>query len=68
MTIDDLDRRFGSVAIKKGFITTEQLVEAITTQIGENVERNQHRLIGSILREKGYMTVEQIDQVLKDMM
>jgi hypothetical protein len=68
MTIDNLDRRFGSVAIKKGFITSVQLIEAITSQIIENVEGNQHRLIGSILLEKGYMTIEQINEVLKSMM
>ena len=68
MTIDDLDRRFGNVAIRKGFITSEQLIEAITSQIIENVESNQHRLIGSILHEKGYVTIKQIDEVLKSMM
>ncbi len=68
MTIDDLDQRFGSVAVKKGFITSEQLVEAISTQVTENVESSTHRLVGTILREKGYISLEQIDEVLKDMM
>jgi hypothetical protein len=68
MAIDDLERRFGSVAIKKGFITSEQLIEAITSQVIENVESHQHRLIGSILHEKGFMTIEQINEVLKSMM
>ncbi len=68
MAIEDLDQRFGSVAVRKGFITSEQLVEALRTQIAENVESNQHRLIGSILCEKGFLTIGQIDEVLKDMM
>jgi len=68
MTIGDLDQRFGSIAVKKGFITSEQLMDALKIQITENVESNKHRLIGSILREMGFMTVGQIDEVLKDMM
>ena len=63
MTIKDLDNRFGTTAIKLGFITSEQLLEALTVQVKENVNDGIHRLIGSILREKGYMTVEQIEQV-----
>ncbi len=68
MAIKDLDQRFGSAAIKLGFITSEQLIEALTIQVKENVNDGSHRLIGSILREKGYITIEQIDQVLKSML
>ncbi len=68
MTIKDLDNRFGTTAIKLGFITSEQLIEALTVQVKENVNDGIHRLIGSILRDKGYMTVEQIEQVLKVML
>jgi len=68
MAIDDLDRRFGNIAVQKGFITSEQLIEAITVQVSENVEKDQHRLIGTILREMGYVSIDQIDEVLKEMM
>jgi hypothetical protein len=67
MTISHLDQRFGSIAVKKGYITAEQLVEAITVQIRENVEGHNHRLIGAILHEKGYITIDQINDVLKTM-
>lgn len=66
--VDHIDKRFGSIAIRKGFITPEQLIEALTAQVKENVYENHHRLIGSILREKGYMTIEQIDEVLNEML
>jgi hypothetical protein len=68
MAIEDLDLRFGSVAVRKEFITSEQLIEALSIQATENVENNTHRIIGTILREKEYLTIEQIDEVLKEMM
>jgi hypothetical protein len=68
MAIEDLDLRFGSIAVKKGFITSEQLIEVLSIQATENVEDNRHRIIGTILRERKYLTIEQIDEVLKEMM
>lgn len=62
-----LDKRFGAVAIDKGFISIEQLFEAMKIQISEDVEGTDHRLIGQILWEKGYMNSEQINEVLKNM-
>jgi len=68
MAIEDLDLRFGSIAVKMGFITSEQLIEVLSIQATENVEYNQHRIIGTILREKEYLSIEQIDEILKEMM
>jgi hypothetical protein len=62
-----LDKRFGAVAIDKGFISLEQLFEAMKIQISENTEGVAHRLIGQILWEKGYISSEQINEVLKSM-
>jgi hypothetical protein len=67
MTEGMLDKRFGAVAIDKGFVTLEQLFEAMKIQISENLERSDHRLIGQILWEKGYIKTEQINEVLKAM-
>jgi hypothetical protein len=62
-----LDKRFGAVAIDKGFISLEQLFEAMKIQISENMEGGEHRLIGQILWEMGHITSEQINEVLKSM-
>jgi len=62
-----LDKRFGSVAIDKGFITLENLIEAMKIQILENLDGSDHRLIGQILWEEGYIKTEQINEVLKAM-
>jgi hypothetical protein len=62
-----LDKRFGAVAIQKGFITLEQLLEAMKDQIVEDLESIERRLIGQILWEKGYISTEQIREVLDAM-
>ena len=67
MSEGKLDKRFGAMAIDKGFITLENLLEAMETQIQENMEGSDHRLIGQILWEKGYLTTEQINEVIKSM-
>lgn len=65
MSLQNLERRFGITAVKKGFITAEQLIEALSTQIMEELEESEHRLIGEILLEKEYLTNAQIKEVLK---
>ena len=56
--------RFGVVAVKSGFITPEQLMDAFTTQVKEDLNGAKRRLIGKILYEKGYITMPQIAEVL----
>jgi hypothetical protein len=67
MSEDKLDKRFGAVAVEKGFVNIENLYEAMKIQILEDLEGTDHRLIGQILWEKGYITTEQINEVLKAM-
>lgn len=62
-----LDKRFGAVAIQRGFITVEQFLDAMKDQIVEDLESSEHRLIGQILWEKGYISTEQIKEVLDSM-
>ena len=59
--------RFGVVAVKGGFITTDQLYEALKTQVMEELKDDKHRLIGKILYEKRYITMPQIAEVLVSM-
>jgi hypothetical protein len=60
-----IDRRFGLAAVEMGFITVDQLFEAIKIQIKEELEKGQHRLIGRILYEMGVLKLPQIDEVLE---
>ncbi|HKJ04632.1 MAG TPA: hypothetical protein VJ974_03460 [Geopsychrobacteraceae bacterium] len=59
--------RFGLAAVSLGFITPEQLREAMLEQLNTNLETNVHRLIGEILHEKGWMTLEQVETTLEKM-
>ena len=63
--IEHQEKRFGIIAIEKGYITAEQLIDALKVQVQEDIEHGSHRLIGEILLAQSSMTVGQIDRVLK---
>lgn len=57
-------KRFGAIAVEKGFITEEQLFQALKVQAKENLAEGKHRLLGQILLEEGLITAPQIEEVL----
>jgi hypothetical protein len=59
------EMRFGVVAVEKGFVTPDQLFEALKVQVQEDLESETHRLVGEILVEQGAITPEQRDEVLE---
>jgi len=59
--------RFGIAAVKLGFITADQLREAMLEQLGTELDNQVHRLIGEILHARGWMTLEQVEETLKNM-
>ena len=61
------DKRFGVIAVEKGFITKEQLFEAMKIQVEEDLSGNPHTLIGIILIKLGYLTREEADILLRTM-
>ncbi|MHB8845367.1 MAG: hypothetical protein ACYC7L_11555 [Nitrospirota bacterium] len=63
----DLCRRFGSIAVRKGFVTIDELKAAIMEQIDDNVAGREHRLLGSILLRRGLITELQIEAVLQEL-
>jgi hypothetical protein len=62
--IEHYEKQFGIIAIEKGFITAENLIETLKIQVEEELENKTHRLIGEILLDKGYITPTQIQDVL----
>jgi len=54
------DKRFGMVAVEKGYITKELLLEALKIQVEENVEKGSHRLIGEILVDMNAITMDKL--------
>lgn len=61
----NLERRFGTIALKKGFITEGQLANALDIQMSDTVRKRKHRVIGTILFEQGHLNTQQIDVVLR---
>jgi hypothetical protein len=60
-----LEKRFGTVAVERGFITIDQLSKAIKAQLTDNLEEGKgHRRLGTILLGQGAITRTQIDEVL----
>ncbi len=62
--IEHYEKQFGIIAIDKGFITAENLIETLKIQVEEEIKYKTHRLIGEILMDKGYITPSQIQEVL----
>ncbi len=60
-------RRFGTIAVDKRFITTEELKKAMAEQIEDDISNKPHRLIGKILLENGWIIDKQIDIVLDEL-
>jgi hypothetical protein len=59
--------RFGSMAVFRGYVTLEQIQQALSDQIEDNVNGRPHRLLGTILRERGWMSAEQEQSILEEM-
>lgn len=57
-------KRFGAIAVERGFITEDQLFQALKIQAKENLAEGKHRLLGQILLEEGLITTPQIEEVL----
>jgi hypothetical protein len=56
--------RFGLMAVQKGFITSQQVVDALRVQVEENIAVGKHRRIGEILVSQGLIDRAQIDEIL----
>jgi hypothetical protein len=62
--IEHYEKQFGIIAIEKGYISADNLIETLKLQVEEEIENKTHRLIGEILLDKGYITPTQIQDVL----
>ena len=60
-------RRFGVVAMEKGFISADQLWEALIQQRAQDFGLTERRHIGMILKDLGYLSFPQLNEVLQAM-
>ena len=58
------EKKFGNISVEKGFITQQQLVEALNNQVVEETKNGKQLFIGEILLDLNYMTLEQMEEVL----
>jgi hypothetical protein len=63
--MDDSEKRFGVVAVQKGFVTPDELLGVLKAQVQDDLAKGSHRLLGEILYEQGAMTWAQIGEVLE---
>lgn len=59
--------RSGQIAVEMGFIAIEQLKEAVSEQIDDDIANRPHRFLAQILFDKGWITLEQIDIILDEL-
>ncbi|MDD5169526.1 MAG: hypothetical protein PHN75_11965 [Syntrophales bacterium] len=64
--IKNYEKRFGAIAIEKGFITKDNLLTGLALQVDEDRKNMRHRLLGEILFAMGVMTNLQIEEVLQE--
>jgi len=67
METTHMEKRFGILAVEKGFITPDILIEALRVQVLDDVEKGRHRLLGRILLEQGHLDLDQIETILKEL-
>ena len=64
METEHLEKRFGVLAVERGFVTAAQVIEALRIQVTEDMDEGKHRIIGRIFLEQGLMTLSEVDEVL----
>ena len=57
-------KRFGAIAVDKGYISIEELIEALAIQVKDEIEHGSHRLLGSILFEQDIITGDELQDVI----
>lgn len=60
-------RMFGEVAFEKGYISVEELYEALSIQARDEVMGRPYRFLGQILIDLGYMSEKQVLEVLNEL-
>ncbi len=63
--IEHYEKRFGVIAIEKGFATSNQVVRALEIQVNEDIQKSKHRLMGQIFCDQDLLSPKQVEEVLK---
>ena len=60
------EKRFGLIAVEKGYVSKEELIHALTVQVREDIENGSHRLIGELFFDLKIMSESEIEEVVKE--
>jgi hypothetical protein len=60
--------RFGQISVAKGYVSSEQVKQALMEQLEDDLANRSHRLLGEIMLAKGWMTANQVKKVLKELL
>jgi hypothetical protein len=63
--LERYEKRFGVLAVEQGYITQEQLFEALRAQVAEDLAGGGHRRIGQILVAQGAMRPDKVEAVVR---
>ena len=63
--VDQDEIRFGTIAVRRGYLTSGQLGKAVGSQLKADLEHGVHRLLGEVLVEMGFMSPSQVEEVLE---
>jgi hypothetical protein len=61
----DADIRIGSLALKAGWVTQKQLMEALSIQADEALQGKLARQVGLIFVSRGWISADQLGDLLK---
>jgi hypothetical protein len=62
------DRKlFGEVAFEKGYVSSEQLYEALAIQAKAEARQQPCRFLGQVLIELGYVSEKQVLEILNEL-
>lgn len=59
--------RSGHIAVMLGFITIEQLNDAMSQQIDDNLNNRPHRFLGEILMDNGWITHDDLNIIIDEL-
>lgn len=62
--VDRSEIQFGTMAVRKGFITPGQLGEAVGLQMRVDLEKGIHKALVEVLVDMGFLTPPRVQEVL----
>lgn len=66
VAMNSLEKSFGKRALQKGYITTDQLQDALKVRMKELNGNGSHRFLHTIMLSLDYVTHDQVENIIKE--